>query len=288
MKKKRITVFLWVLAFILMLALAVYQRLSGPTYPITGKEWIKGKEIVYKLLRSYTAFQPLPVQIKVSDEVSDEVKAWLSFKRYHTSDEWTEMEMKRQGDFLVGEMPGQPAAGKVEFSIRVQVDNENVLLNKGRSIVVRFKGEVPTWILIIHIMFMFLSIFFALISGIEALRNNGNHTRLVAWTLGFTFIGGLVLGPIVQKYAFGSWWTGFPFGNDLTDNKTLLVFVFWLLALFMAKKSKWWVVAAAVLMISVYLIPHSVLGSELDYQSGKITSKYLNPGNMVSGVRSQE
>lgn len=274
MKKKRISGFLWILAFILMLALAVYQRLTGPTYPLAGKEWIKGKEIKYKLLRSYTEFQPLPVQIRASNEI----KSWLNFKRYKTSDEWTEMEMKRQGDFLVGEIPGQPAAGKIEFSIRVQVDSENVLLNKGRSIVVRFKGEVPTWILIIHIIFMFLGIFFALISGIEALRKDGNHTRLVAWTLGFTFIGGLVLGPIVQKYAFGSWWTGFPFGNDLTDNKTLFVFVFWLAALFMAKKNRWWVVASAVLMILVYLIPHSVIGSELDYQSGKIKHKYIFPG----------
>ncbi|HLP46888.1 MAG TPA: hypothetical protein VK469_13120 [Candidatus Kapabacteria bacterium] len=270
MKKGLFTGFLWILAFILTLVLAVFQRLTGPTYPLSGKESLKGNEIHYKLLRSFTELQPLPVQIKAPEGVT----AWLNFKRYKTDDEWTEMEMKRQGDFLVSEIPGQPAAGKIEYSIRLEVNGESILLNKGRSIVARFRGEVPAWILIIHVIFMFLGIFFAVRTGMEALRKDGNYFRLAIWTLGLVFIGGLILGPIVQEYAFGSWWTGFPFGTDLTDNKTLLAFAFWLVALFLAKKNKWWVVAATVLMIAVYLIPHSVMGSELDYQSGKMKNKY--------------
>jgi len=84
----------------------------------------------------------------------------------------------------------------------------------------------------------------------------------------------MILGPIVQKYAFGDLWTGFPFGYDLTDNKVLIAVVFWVAAFFLKKKSKWWVLAAAVIMLIIYLIPHSVLGSELDYDSGKMKNKY--------------
>ena len=35
-------------------------------------------------------------------------------------------------------------------------------------------------------------------------------------------LGGMILGPIVQKYAFGAYWTGIPFGHDLTDAKNLV------------------------------------------------------------------
>ena len=35
-------------------------------------------------------------------------------------------------------------------------------------------------------------------------------------------VGGFILGPLVQNYAFGELWTGVPFGWDLTDNKTLI------------------------------------------------------------------
>ncbi len=64
-------------------------------------------------------------------------------------------------------------------------------------------------------------------------------------------------------------WTGFPFGHDLTDNKTLIIFLGWIAALFMYKKSAHparWAIVASILMMAIYLIPHSTLGSEIDYE----------------------
>ncbi len=55
---------------------------------------------------------------------------------------------------------------------------------------------------------------------------------------------------------------------NLTDNKTLIAVIGWIVALVAIKKSaspKRWVIFASILMFIVYLIPHSVLGSELDY-----------------------
>ena len=95
-----------------------------------------------------------------------------------------------------------------------------------------------------------------------------DYRRLANWTAVLVFVGGFILGPLVQKYAFGVLWSGVPLGFDLTDNKTLIAFVGWLIALFLMRKGKparAGVVAAAVLLLVVYSIPHSVLGSELDY-----------------------
>lgn len=271
MKKKWVSVLLWVLAFVLSVSIAVYQRLTGPTHPVRASETIKGKTISYKLLRSHTAFENLPVTIEAPDE---NVKAWLSHKRLNTDDEWTEIEMTREGKYLKGDVPGQPSAGKVEYTVRVQVDDESKLINNGQSIVARFKGAVPSSYLIIHIILMFVGILFAVRTALETLRKDGNYSWMVNWTLGILFVGGMILGPIVQKYAFGDLWTGFPFGYDLTDNKVLIAVIFWIAAFFLKKKSKWWVLAAAVIMLIIYLIPHSVLGSELDYESGKMKNKY--------------
>lgn len=275
MKKKiAITAFLWVLAFLLTAAFFVYQRMTGPTHSVMSRESIQGKMISYRLLRSYTEFEKMPVKIKAPDE---NVKAWLNYKRYKTKDKWTEVEMTRdeeKKEILKGEIPGQPAAGKVEYTIRVQTDGDNVLINKGKSIVARFKGEVPSVFLIAHITLMFFGILFALRTGMETLRKEGDYSWMVNWTLAIVFVGGMILGPIIQKYAFGDFWTGFPFGFDLTDNKTLIAFICWLAAFFLKKKSKWWVLLATSVMIIVYLIPHSVLGSELDYESGKMRNKF--------------
>ena len=45
--------------------------------------------------------------------------------------------------------------------------------------------------------------------------------------------GGFVLGPLVQKAAFAAYWTGIPWGWDLTDDKTLFAALFWGAAVFL-------------------------------------------------------
>jgi hypothetical protein len=103
---------------------------------------------------------------------------------------------------------------------------------------------------------------------LEALGREGRTRKYALWTVILLFVGGFILGPLIQKLSFGAWWTGFPLGFDLTDNKTLIAFLGWLVALLVGGKgrnARWFVLAAAVLMLVVYLIPHSLLGSELDY-----------------------
>jgi hypothetical protein len=271
MSKRGFSILLWILALIISGVLLMYQRMTGPTYPVRGIETFKGKTITYKLLRSFTEFQELPVKITVPDQ---DVTAVLSYKRYKTGDEWTETPMTREKDTLVGKVPGQPAAGKVEYKIRVSAGGESALLHEGKNIIARFKGQVPLPFLIAHIIFMLLSVLLGIRTGLETLRKQGNYYRLVNWTLITTFIGGMILGPIIQEYAFGDFWTGFPFGIDLTDNKLLIAVVLWFFAFLLKKKSKWWVLAATVVMIIVYIIPHSAQGSELNYETGKMRNKY--------------
>ncbi len=268
---KKNSVLLWTLAFLLTVAVVFYQRITGPTHPIKGSETVEGNSVNYKFLRSHTSFEKLPV--KVFGKIEN-IKGFVKYRRYKSGDPWNEIEMKKGKDNLTAELPGQPSAGKIEYSVILKTKNEETVLNNDQSVVARFKDKVPPFFLIIHIVFMILSFLFAIRTGLEVLRKNGNYFNLVKWTLGIVFIGGMILGPIVQKYAFGDFWTGIPFGTDLTDNKTLFAFIFWIVAFFLMKKSKWWVLVATVMMIIIYMIPHSTLGSELDYSTGKMKNKY--------------
>jgi len=110
-------------------------------------------------------------------------------------------------------------------------------------------------------------------AGIECLRKTGRPMLYAWWTFGLIFLGGLVFGPAVQWYAFGDAWTGFPFGIDLTDNKTLIAAIFWVLALILGRnerKAKIFVLTASIVTIIIFSIPHSLLGSELDYKTNKV------------------
>ena len=82
----------------------------------------------------------------------------------------------------------------------------------------------------------------------------------------------MILGPIVQKYAFGVYWAGFPFDYDLTDNKLLIGVLGWIFAVAATwnTERKWPTVIAAIILFAVYSIPHSMQGSEFDYEKGKV------------------
>jgi hypothetical protein len=115
---------------------------------------------------------------------------------------------------------------------------------------------------------MFAGMLLSTAAGLAALDKKRNPRRFVLWTVALLFAGGFLLGPLVQKFAFGVAWSGFPLGLDLTDNKTLIAFLFWIVAFLAGRKGKParpFVIAASLVTLLVFLIPHSLLGSEYDY-----------------------
>ncbi|MEM9558419.1 MAG: hypothetical protein AAGC60_29475 [Acidobacteriota bacterium] len=274
---------LWVLAVLMMFSAVVYQRTTGPTYPKRGDLVTADGTLRYKLVRSeYTTTDaavilPLPAGAAGAD-------ATVFFKRYKTEDAWTPLPMAVEasddGDQLVARLPAQPAAGKLEYYLEVDVDGAGGLAmqripqaSEDENIIIRFKDPVPTALLAAHVIFMFFSVLIGMRTGLGALFAPNGMRRLAWITFTGLTIGGMILGPFVQKYAFGEYWTGFPWGYDLTDNKMLIMWLAWLIActsVGLKPKRKEGVgrvvvVIAALVMTVVYLIPHSMRGSELDY-----------------------
>ena len=259
------SILLWIAAFVLTIFTAVYQRITGPTYPISGEIKVDKELIEYKLDRSHGGEGDHPVEIKVSDTA---IIGKLLWKRYKTEDEWTPVDMVRKDDRLIALLPHQPPAGKLIYKIILQKDNAVISLPEEGGVVIRFKGDVPVYFLIPHIIFIFGAMLLSTRTGLEYFNDGKKFKPLTIFTFIFIIIGGFILGPIIQYYAFGEFWTGFPFGHDLTDNKILIGFIGWLLALialYKFKNPKRWIVFASILMFIIFLIPHSLLGSELDY-----------------------
>lgn len=241
---------------------AFYQRLTGLTYPLSGETVLKNFKVKYSLDRSHSGDTDHLVKIKVRD---DNVTGILEWKRYKTNDDWRIQRMKFIDGELVGSLPAQPPAEKLEYRIILTDDEYQVLIPQEKSVVVRSKGEVPAYILIPDVIFIFLV---STRAGLEYFNTQPKYEKLVYFTLIFLILGGFIFGSIMQYFAFGEFWTGFPFGFDLTDNKTLIAMIGWLVAFFMMKRSskpQHWIIAASVIMFIVFLIPHSALGSELDY-----------------------
>ncbi len=260
-------ILLWVLAVIITVAAAIFQRLTGPTYPLRGNIEIDKQKINYKLVRSIEIGSNTAIKIPFIENT----EAYVVFKRYKTNDSLNCIKMQKEKDQYIAILPDLPAAGKYAYSVYYKKNNEKYYLNKS-DIIVRYKGHVPSWILILHVLFMFLAMLFSNYTGILAIINNYYINHWAILTMLFLFIGGFIFGPIVQKFAFNEFWAGFPYGYDLTDNKVLLSFIAWIIAWFTFRKTKnsKWYLFASIITIIIYLIPHSLYGSELDFSTGKI------------------
>lgn len=274
MKKQSL---LWIISFFLTLFLAYYQKTTGPSYPISGSVLIDNREIDYRFDRTHGGESDHIVSFDIG---SQNFAGTLLWKRYKVNENWNKIPMINNNGVITASLPHQPPAGKLVYKILLDDSKKEYLLPEKELVIIRFKGEVPVSILIVHIVLIFLSMLLSTRTGLEIFSENPSYKNLIWLTLVLFILGGFVLGPIVQKYAFGEYWTGFPFGTDLTDNKVLLAFLAWLPALFLILKNKnpkKWVIFAAVFMFIVFLIPHSLFGSELDYnQNNKKNIEEVN------------
>lgn len=254
---------LWILAVLITISGAYYTRKTGPTKPVTGTVSLENEEIRYRLIRSYNQPEDAPVKIKVENE---KISGSIVYKRTPSHDSWTEEVLERNNGYLTAHIPQQPPAGKVMYQVMLKSDNEQVKLTEN-PIVIRFRGDVPAWAMIPHILFMFAAMLLSTRAGLAAIFKEKTYSFTIL-TLLTLVAGGLIFGPIVQKFAFGDYWTGWPVGTDLTDNKTALAVLFWAWAMVKVYKNKYhrgWVFVAAVVLLLIYMIPHSLMGSEIDF-----------------------
>ena len=259
---------LWTLAVVVTLASAIYQRTTGPTYEVRVGTEFAGAEVRGGLLRSHSVSNDMPVVLEVADP---DVTGRVLWRRYGAVEAWRSETMIRDGDRLAAHLPAQPSAGKLEYSVLLTKGDQTLtVMNGDEAVVARFKGDVPSYVLAPHIFFMFFAMLWSNRTGLEALAGGIRRQRMALTTLGLMVVGGLILGPIVQKHAFGAYWTGWPLGEDLTDNKLAVAVLAWVWASWRRGSGRWpraVAIIAALVVLAVYMIPHSMLGSTLDYST---------------------
>ena len=254
----------WSLAVIITLVLSVYQRMTGPTHPKSVTIEVNGEQYKVKLPRSGVQKDE---QVKLKGVPSAPINAQLHYRRYPTADDYTTVDFSRPQSEWEAALPVQPVGGKLQYYITVEGKNYPT----DEPLLIRFRNDVPAGILVPHILLMFAAMLFAVYTFLLVVT--GKRYRKWLWiATGMLFVGGFIFGPLVQHTAFGPWWAGFPYDTDLTDNKTLISFLFFVAALATLKwKYNRWVVGLAVLlMIAVFTIPHSSYGSEYDYETQQL------------------
>lgn len=252
------TILLWSIAFIITAVSAVFQIITGPSYPKSGVVSFEGKQINYKFERSHSSSSNCLVEIKTNDPLIQGTLKWRS--NYKELDPFDSVEMSGK-EILRAELPAQVPLKKLQYFIRLHKGTLTAMVPAEAPIIIRFKGDVPLIILIPHIFAMFFAMMLSTRTALEIFQEKPKIESLAFWTVITLLIGGFVLGFLMNYFAFNKIWEGLPFGNDITNNKTLIAFAGWGLAYFMIKKDaapKLFAVLAALIMFIIYSIPHSV------------------------------
>lgn len=256
--------FFWILSLIITFGLAAHQYLTGPDYPVKGKAYFDKLEIPYKLPRSWATNADCPIELIVPDE---NILAYVEYRPYDSEDLWTKSAFKRKGDIITSFISPLPSTDKIEYRIVLFDNDRDIEINIPQYgfIVMRWHRPVPAPFQILQMATLFLGLCLALRTGFEAISHSDRAWRLALMTTLFLFLGGLLLASIVEKYSSGTWWTGFPIGDNLIANRMLFAFLCWLTVLSFRLKgevARGWYIAASLLTLSVFLIPYNALTAE--------------------------
>ncbi len=256
---------LWIISFFIMIIIVFYQRMTGPTYPVHGQVTVNNQTYKFEMPRSHGGNGGQVISLNIPDK---SINGKIKFRRFHSYDKWSYADMIRSGDTLSYILPQLEPAGKIIYHVFLQAGAGQPIPVTQEAVIVRYKDDVPAIVVIFHLFFLFTAITLSTRAGLEAFFKGEKAFTLALLTSISMFIGGIIIGPMMQQYAFGALWTGWPFGHDLTDNKTAAAVIIWIIALWRTWKNRTnrgWVIVASIVLLIVFLIPHSILGSEVDY-----------------------
>jgi hypothetical protein len=169
-------------ALLITVVAAYYQRVTGPTYPLRGEVTLGERTYAYRLPRSYGHAGDCEVRLKNLDPF---IQATISFRRRGLAEPWHTAVMKREGSDVVGMLPHQPPAGRLEYFVTLSYPPQSTSIGMDVPIQIRFHGEVPRVVLVAHVVFMFAGMWASTAAGLLAYVRRPGYRKVAVLTVAF-------------------------------------------------------------------------------------------------------
>jgi hypothetical protein len=271
----------YIAALILTVLLLVIARRTATRYSEEIDTKVDGITINHKTTTEYFIKDPNhpgagPVVTLKSSE-TDRERAVVSYSE-KVGGPYSLIEMTPENGVFSAHLPPRAIGQKWFYQINVYKDNIKLAtIPPDREQFIKFKGIVAPYIIGPHILFMFATIFFGLMTvftSIDLARGKGDLRKSVFFlllTLVSSVLGGLAFGIEVTRQTFGEGWGGWPIGHDWTDTKTEILILFWLVTFFLSARGLFGrkitisekaysslVIISFVVTFITFLIPHSI------------------------------
>jgi|GEM_PF-2933832 len=207
------------------------------------QRWVK---IRHTPLQEAKAGKETALQADISSGAAGDLRALIFYRSQGRPYQAAEMTRLEPGKYF-GYLPPQARGARLEYYIEAKA-GDNIVARvpakeKAEAFIVVVKGTPNRYILVSHVVIIFIGLFFFMFSGYlgyKALK--GRRTLLYLPRIAFLgtvtfFIASIPLGMVVGYQTFGQAWTGFPVGRDLTDNKSLAILIYWAICAFLYRGS---------------------------------------------------
>lgn len=279
------------IAFVLTILMLYIARSNsrGQSEFLTYSE--NGYTFEYNSVPKGTEFETSQIPVAVKGDLSSGQQVLFRHNDNNT------IPKENSGDFLVDtmkfapaensytiEMPAGARGGRFYYYFEVADSTGTQLATmfekETEPFAFKFIGIVPIYVLVGHLLFIFATVYFIALATTDSFPLvTGSSTDVkpvakhITWAVVLCFIGGYPIGFAMNWYAFNGLWEGIPFGTDATDNKTQLLFVYIVFAmlamwgslrgkpqkdLYSPKTSGWLGIISFIVMLAIYLIPHSI------------------------------
>ncbi len=260
-------IWIWWIVAILATMGSVYRYAKGPTMPLKQTVELSGGERkTFRLPRSGSSesvrvavpMQNVSAYSGASVAKAENAVAVLYFKPYPeqvAGEPYKTREMYANNGQWEAWLPALPPAEQWQY----YVEAEGKKYPAEEPALVVFKGEVPWYYQGPHLFFMFLTVLLITMAGGLSFMGMETYKNYLYTSLISLLLGGVVFGCLVHHAAFGSYWGGFPTGNDPAANKTIVMLLVLLVSFGLeAFAKKWqgrrWAAVAAMLVAWVLML----------------------------------
>jgi hypothetical protein len=266
----------YILALVLTVLLLAFARRMSTRHQQEFTSSVDGITLSHNTVTESFGENPV-VMVKATS--TENIRGTVYYSKQVGGPDYNTVDMVPTTDGLTASLNPLPKGEKYFYHIEVFKGNTKLaaIPPKGDQFI-KFKGHISPIILIPHIGFMFATIFFGLLAvftSVDIARGKGDIKRSVLFVLLTfipAFIGGIPLGIAVSAQTFGgSGWGGWPLGSDITDTKTEILLLFWLITIILSWKGlsgrkmtisngfySFLVILSFVVTFITFLIPHSI------------------------------
>jgi len=249
----------WFLTIVITAYVAMLQLIMESAYPIITEVNTGKQKINVQLIRSYEGDKDCPIILPIEDIA---VKGYLIFNLKSDSVNQKKIDLKREGDNLIGYLPAQIPSTDVEYRVFLEREKTSLVVNDGKPITIKFKGKVPHYLIFSNGLLITLVILLSNLTGFFAVFGIKSYRWMIYLTLiSFLFLN-FFLHPLVQKYSLNNW--SYSLTVWSLNSKIFFASLIWMitLLLFQRKNYRLLPIFASIITVVIFLIPHHTVGEE--------------------------